>query len=143
MYQQITIVGNLGRDPEMRYTASGVPVTSFSVAVSKRWTSQDGQRQEKTTWFRVSAWRQLAELASQYLTKGRQVMVVGEVDEPNVWTDQSGNNRASLEITARDIRFLGSRDDVMAPSASMEQAAPAAAAAGDAEAATNDEEIPF
>ena len=141
MYQQITIVGNLGRDPEMRYTASGVPVTSFSVAVSKRWTSQDGQRQEKTTWFRVSAWRQLAELASQYLTKGRQVMVVGEVDEPNVWTDQSGNNRASLEITARDIRFLGSRDDVMASSASVEQAAPAAAGGG--EAATNDEEIPF
>ena len=58
MYQQITIVGNLGQDPEMRYTASGVPVTSFSVAVSKRWTGQDGQKQEKTTWFRVTAWRQ-------------------------------------------------------------------------------------
>ena len=140
MYQQITIVGNLGRDPEMRYTASGVPVTSFSLAVSKKWTGQDGQRQEKTTWFRVSAWRQLAELASQYLTKGRQVMVVGEIDEPNVWTDQSGNQRASLEITARDIRFLGSRDDVMAtPGGPAQQSEPA----DGGEPFTSDEEIPF
>ena len=82
MYQQMTIVGNLGSDPEMRYTATGVPVTSFSVAVSRSWTNQQGERQEKTTWFRVSAWEKLAELCSQYLTKGRQVLVVGEIEEP-------------------------------------------------------------
>jgi len=139
-YQQITIVGNLGRDPEMRYTASGVPVTSFSVAVNKKWTSQDGQRQEKTTWFRVTAWRKLAETASQYLTKGQQVLVVGEMDEPNVWTDQNGNLRARLEITARDIRFLGSRDGAMGGGAAQ----PVAAAAGGGDApAKSDEEIPF
>lgn len=137
MYQQIIIVGNLGRDPEMRYTASGVPVTSFSVAVSKRWTGQDGQRQEKTTWFRVTAWRQLAELASQYLTKGRQVMVVGEIDEPDVWTDRDGNHRASLEITARDIRFLSGGD-----SAGGGQEAPASVSAGE-DAPGSDEDIPF
>ena len=141
MYQQITIVGNLGRDPEMRYTASGVPVTSFSVAVSRRWTGQDGQRQEKTVWFRVTAWRQLAELAGQYLSKGRQVMVVGEMEEPSVWTDQQGNNRSSLELTARTIQFLGNRDD-----AGMGGGAPAAvpaAAGADDGPALNDEDIPF
>ncbi|MEZ4555100.1 MAG: single-stranded DNA-binding protein [Caldilineaceae bacterium] len=95
----------------MRYTASGVPVTSFSVAVNRVWTGQDGQRNEKTTWFRVSAWRQLAERCGQYLTKGQKVLVIGEIDEPNIWTDQQGNARASLEITARDVRFLSSRDE--------------------------------
>ena len=65
MYQQITLIGNLGRDPEMRYTPSGVAVTSFSVAVNRSWTGQDGQRQDKTTWFRVSAWRRQAETCNQ------------------------------------------------------------------------------
>lgn len=142
MYQQIIIVGNVGGDPEMRYTQSGTPVTSFSVAVNKRWTGQGGQRQEKVTWFRVSAWRQLAELASQYLAKGRQVMVVGEVEEPNVWTDQSGNNRASLEITAREIRFLGGRDDTAGAetqTAPAQSATPAVANVGP----VSDEDIPF
>lgn len=109
MYQQITLVGNLGRDPEMRYTASGVAVTSFSVAVNRSWTGQDGQRQEKTVWFRVAAWRGLAETCNQYLTKGQRVLVVGEVEEPNTWTDQEGNTRASLEVTARTVRFLNTR----------------------------------
>jgi single-strand DNA-binding protein len=139
MYQQITIVGNLGQDPEMRYTASGVPVTSFSVAVSKRWTGQDGQKQEKTTWFRVTAWRQLAEICSQYLSKGRQVMVVGEVEDPSTWTDRDGNHRASLEVTARDVKFLGGPGDSMSMSGG--QAAPATAGGG--EAPVSDEEIPF
>ena len=74
MYQQITLIGNLGRDPEMRYTPSGQPVTNFSVAVTRAWVGQDGQRQEKTVWFRVTAWRKLAEQASQYLTKGSKVL---------------------------------------------------------------------
>jgi single-strand DNA-binding protein len=139
MYQQITIVGNLGSSPDMRYTSSGVPVTNFSVAVNKKWTSQDGQRQEKTTWFRVTAWRQLAEIASQYLTKGRQVLVVGELEEPDVWTDRNGNQRATLEITANVIRMLGSRDDAMGGGG----AAQPAAAAGGGAPAKSDEEIPF
>ena len=139
-YQQIIIVGRLGRDPEMRYTASGVPVTGFSVAVSRSWTSQDGQRQEKTVWFSVTAWRKLAELASQYLSKGREVLVVGEIEEPSTWVDRDGNHRASLEVTARDIRFLGSRDDAMG--GGVAQSAAAAAAGGDAPA-KSDEEIPF
>lgn len=142
MYQQVIIVGNLGRDPEMRYTASGVPVTSFSVAVSRRWTGQDGQRQEKTTWFRVSAWRQLAELCGQYLTKGQKVMVVGEIEDPNVWTDQQGNSRASLELTARDVRFLSSRDEA-GMGGGMPSSAMASGGGGDDGPASNDEDIPF
>ena len=110
-YQQITILGNLGRDPEMRYTQSGTPVASFSVATSQRWTTQDGNKQEKTVWFRVSAWRKLAELCEQYLAKGRQVMVVGEMEEPHVFQDKSGEYRSSLELTARTIQFLGGRGE--------------------------------
>ncbi len=109
MYQQITLVGNLGRDPEMRYTPSGVAVTNFSVATSRSWTGQDGQRQEKTVWFRVAAWRGLAETCNQYLTKGQRVLVTGEVEEPSTWTDQEGNTRVSLEVTARTVRFLNTR----------------------------------
>lgn len=113
MYQQVTLVGNLGTDPEMRYTPSGVPVASFSLAVNKSWVGQDGQRQDKTIWFRVTAWRKLAETVSQYLTKGRQVMVVGEIEEARGYLDREGNARASLEITAQTVRFLGQRGDNM------------------------------
>ncbi len=113
MYQQITLVGNLGTDPEMRYTPSGVPVASFSLAVNKSWVGQDGQRQDKTVWFRVTAWRKLAETVSQYLTKGRQVMVVGEIEEARGYLDREGNARASLEVTAQTVRFLGQRGDNM------------------------------
>lgn len=106
MYQQITLIGNLGQDPEMRYTPDGIPVTSFSLAVNKNYLDKDGKRIDKTLWFRITAWRKLAETASQYLTKGRQIMVVGEIEEARPWTDRDGNNRASLEVTAQTIKFL-------------------------------------
>ena len=108
MYQKVVIVGYLGTDPEMRFTPSGVPVTSFRVAVNRRWTSGDGQLQEKTTWFRVTAWRKLAEQCNQYLSKGRLVLVEGDVDV-SAWLDSEGNPRATLELTARNVRFLGGR----------------------------------
>lgn len=110
MYQQITLIGNLGNDPELRYTPNGVPVASFSLAVSKTWT-KDGQRQEKTLWFRVSAWNKQAETVSQYLHKGSKVLVVGEIEEARTYTDRQGNNRASLEVTAQTIKFLSGRGD--------------------------------
>ncbi len=116
MWQRITIVGNLGSDPEMRYTPSGVPVTSFSVAVNRKVKLQDGTLQEKTTWFRVTAWRQLAENCSQYLSKGRPVLIEGEV-EASAYAAQDGTVRASLELTARDVRFLGGRSDAPAAGA--------------------------
>ncbi len=116
MYQKITIVGNLGRDPEMRYTPSGQAVTNFSVATSRRWTGGDGQQQEETVWFRVSVWGKQAEICNQYLSKGRQVFVEGrmtvdrETGGPRIWTDQNGTPRASYEISALDVKFLGNRD---------------------------------
>ncbi len=106
MYQKTIIVGNLGGDPEMRYTPSGTAVTNFSVAVSRRWTGRDGQKQEKTTWFRVNAWDKLGELCNQYLSKGRLVLVEGDV-EARAWTSQEGEARASLEIRAFNVQFLG------------------------------------
>ena len=100
MYQSITIVGNVGDTPEMRYTPSGVAVTNFSVAVNRKWTTEGGEPQEKTTWFRVVSWRRLAELCAEYLSKGRQVMVIGEMEEPSVYTAKDGTQRASLNVTA-------------------------------------------
>ncbi len=110
MYQQVVIVGNLGSDPEMRFTPSGIPVTSFSVAVNRRWTDSNGEQREKTTWFRVTAWRRLAELCNQYLSKGRLVLVEGEIDA-SAWLDNQGNPRATLELTARKVKFLGGRGE--------------------------------
>lgn len=117
MYQRIVIVGHLGSDPEMRFTPTGVPVTSFRVAVNRRWTGSDGEPREKTTWFRVTAWRKLAEQCNQYLSKGRLVLVEGEVDA-SAWIDSEGNPRATLELTAYRVKFLGPRPEETAPSTS-------------------------
>lgn len=110
MYQYTVIVGNVGRDPELRYTPSGAAVCDFSVAVNRRWSGQDGQLNEKTTWFRVTCWNRLAETVNQYVTKGRQVLVTGEVDA-SAWINNDGEAAATLELTARDVKFLGSRND--------------------------------
>jgi len=139
MYQQITLIGNLGNDPEMRYTPNGVPVTSFSLAVNRRWTNQEGQAQEKTLWFRVTAWRKLAETASQYLTKGRQVLVVGELEEPRTFTDKNGVVRVSLDVTANEIRFLGRSDGAHGETAMSS----VATSSGSGGPAMSDEDIPF
>jgi single-strand DNA-binding protein len=134
-------MGNLGNDPEMRYTPSGIPVTSFSLAVNKSWVSQDGQRQDKTIWFRVTAWRKTAETVSQYLTKGQRVLVVGEIEEARAYTDRDGNMRASLEVTAQTIKFLGSRNEATGGHEAGSYGAPAAPAAEGQE--LRDEDIPF
>jgi len=106
MFEKHLIIGNLGRDPEMRYTPSGVPVTNFSVAVNKRYT-KDGERFEKTTWYKVVAWRKLAETCGQYLAKGRTVLVEGDISV-EAYTDREGNPAAKLVLTATNIQFLGS-----------------------------------
>ena len=123
MYQQITLIGHLGGDPEMRYTQDGTPVTSFRVATNRRWSARDGTTQEKTVWFRVTAWRRLAETCDQYLSKGQRVLVVGEVEEPGTWTDEEGNARASLEVQARVVRFLSTRAEAQGPAADPDQPA--------------------
>ncbi len=105
MYKQITIVGNVGSEPEMRFTPSGNPVTNFSVAVNEKRT-KDGESQEETTWFRVTTWNKLAEVCNQYLNKGRQVLVVGS-PRLREWEGQDGVKHSSLEINAREVKFLG------------------------------------
>ena len=108
MFQETTLIGNLGDDPQMRYTPNGVAVCDFPVAVNKRWTARDGQTQESTTWFRVSVWEKQAEICSQYLTKGRQVLVKGEMKEARAYINRDGQPAAQLELTARQVLFLGS-----------------------------------
>ena len=134
MYQKIIIVGNLGRDPEMRYTPDGTPVTNFSVATSRRWTDASGQQQERTVWFRVSAWRRLAETCNQYLSKGRQVLVEGDIQEPRVFQGRDGEWRASLDVRAWTVKFLGGRTDI-APRGDEE--------GGESPPSVDEEEIPF
>jgi single-strand DNA-binding protein len=115
VYQKVIIVGNLGRDPELRYTPQGTPVVNFSVATNRRWTNTDGSPGEETVWFRVTAWRRLAETCAQFLTKGRQVLVEGrltvdpESGGPRVWTGNDGVPRASYEVSALTVKFLGGR----------------------------------
>jgi single-strand DNA-binding protein len=143
MYQQVTLVGNLGSDPEMRYTPSGVPVASFRMAVNKSWTGDDGQRQDKTTWFRVTAWRKLAETVSQYLTKGAKVLVVGEIEDARPYTDREGNLRATLEVTAQVVRFLNTRGEGQMMSEPGGNFAHANNHAGGDQHEVRDEDIPF
>jgi single-strand DNA-binding protein len=102
------IIGNLGRDPEMRYTPSGTPVTSFSVATNRSWVSPEGDRREETEWFNVVAWNQLAEICSQHLTKGQQVYVEGRL-QTRRWRDSGGASRTSVEIIASEVIRLDSR----------------------------------
>ena len=115
MYQKIVIVGNLGRDPEMRYTPDGTPVTNFSVATNRKWSGSDGQQREETVWFRVTAWRRTAETCNQYLKKGRQVLVEGrltpdpQTGSPRVYQRNDGSYGAQFEINALTVRFLSGR----------------------------------
>lgn len=121
MYHKILIVGNLGRDPEMRYTPDGTPVTNFSVATNRKWTNPDGSQGEETVWFRITAWRKLAETCNQYLQKGRQVFIEGRMQPdkntggPRIWTGNDGVARAQYEVTAETVRFLGGRGEAAAP----------------------------
>ena len=104
---KMMVIGRLGGDPEMRYTANGNPVTSFSVATSRRYRTRDGEQREETEWFRVVTWNQLAETCNQYLTKGRRVYVEGRL-KSDTWTDQQGQTRFTNEINAFEVKFLDS-----------------------------------
>jgi single-strand DNA-binding protein len=115
MYQKIIIIGHAGGDPEMKYTSGGEAVTSFSVATKRVWTDSNGQRQERTIWFRVAAWRRLAEICNQYVRKGQLVMIEGELQEPRTYQSRDGTWRASLDIQAREMKLLGGRSEGGAP----------------------------
>ncbi len=106
---KVILVGHLGADPEMRYTGNGVPVANLRLATSESWKGKDGQKEERTEWHRVVVWSKLAELAGQYLTKGRQIYVEGRL-QTRSWDDKDGNKRYTTEVVANNIQFLGSRD---------------------------------
>jgi single-strand DNA-binding protein len=111
MINKAIIVGNLGRDPEIRYTASGMAVANFTVATSERWKDKNsGEMQESTEWHRIVAWGRLAEICGEYLSKGRQVYIEGRI-QTREWDDKDGNKRWTTEIVAREMKMLGQRGD--------------------------------
>lgn len=103
---KVILVGNLGADPEVRYTPSGQPVANFRIATSESWMDKQGQKQERTEWHRIVAWGKLAELCGEYLAKGRQVYIEGKL-QTRQWDDRDGNKKFSTEIQAQNITFLG------------------------------------
>lgn len=103
---KVLLLGNVGKDPEVRYTASGKAVATFSLATSQRWKDQEGNEQEKTEWHRIVAWGRLGEICGEFLSKGKQVFVEGRI-QSREWEDQDGNKRVTVEIIANDMILLG------------------------------------
>ena len=150
---KVIIVGNLGRDPEIKYTQSNVPVANFSVATSESWKDKaTGEWQEKTEWHRIVAWRHLAERAEKYLRKGKQVYIEGKL-ETRKWQDKEGKDRYTTEIVARELQMLGRRDEMEASSGGAsggfgggtnnEGFNPPAMDGGGGGGATEDDDLPF
>jgi len=147
-FNKIILVGNLGRDPELRYTPQGTPVCSFSLATNERRKDRTtGENQDLTTWFRVTLWGRQAETASQYLTRGRPVYIEGRL-RVEEWTDRDGKPRHTLEVHATDMQFIGGGRGEDAGGTGGGGGAPARAAAAPAESAPepadlSDDDIPF
>jgi single-strand DNA-binding protein len=131
---KVQIIGHLGKDPEMRYTPSGRPVTTFSVAVSRSWNSADGERHAETEWFNVVAWGNLAEICKQYLVKGQQVYIEGRL-QTRRWDDKEGQKHTSVEIVANEMMMLGDRRDATTNNQESESAP--------AESTAAEDEFPF
>ncbi len=108
MINKAILIGNLGADPEIRYTQSGTQVATFRLATSERWKGQDGQMQENTEWHRVVAWGRLAEICGEYLNKGSKVYIEGRI-QTRKWQDQDGNDKYTTEIVAREMKMLSPR----------------------------------
>jgi single-strand DNA-binding protein len=112
---KVMIIGHLGKDPEMRYTPSGRPVTTFSVAASRSWNTSNGERRTETEWFNVVAWSSLAEICNQYLKKGQQVYIEGRL-QTRQWEDSEGKRHTSVEIVANEMIMLNQRQETNAES---------------------------
>lgn len=109
-HNKASFIGNLGRDPEMRYTPSGKPVTNFSVAVNNQFTGADGQPVKETLWVKAVTWGATAEAANKYLKKGMQVYIEGRIQPIKIWTGTDGEPRADLELTVSEMQFLSHKD---------------------------------
>jgi single-strand DNA-binding protein len=110
MINKAILIGNLGADPEIRYTQSGTPVASFTIATTERWKDKEGQMQEQTEWHRIVAWSRLAEICGEYLNKGSRVYIEGKI-QTRKWQDQNGNDRYTTEIVAREMKMLTPRGE--------------------------------
>lgn len=134
---KVILVGNLGRDPEVRYTPGGTPVANFTLATNERWTDPAGEKKERTEWHRIVVWGKQAEIAGEYLRKGRQVYVEGSI-QTREWTDREGNKRTTMEIRAQRIQLLGRPEE--RPAA---VSAAAAEEVAEPESAFGEDEVPF
>jgi single-strand DNA-binding protein len=145
---KVILIGRLGRDPELKYTASGTPFCRFSIATDDVWNDKaSGERQERTEWHSIVAWDRLAEICNQYLVKGKQVYIEGSL-QTREWDDQEGNKRKTTEIRARDVVLLGSAGDGAGGGGGMRraataEAAPAPATVGTSGGGITDDDIPF
>jgi single-strand DNA-binding protein len=136
---KVILVGNLGSDPEIRYTKDGGAVASFNIATSESWKDKDGNKQEKTEWHKIVAFRKLAEICGEYLNKGKQVYIEGKL-QTRQWDDKDGNKRYTTEIVANQMQMLGragEKSDFSAPKSSPPPSA------NESAPSSNDEDIPF
>lgn len=134
------LIGNLGRDPEVRYTSGGTPVANFTMATTDRWNdAASGEKKERTEWHRIVVWGKQAEIAGEYLRKGRQVYVEGSL-QTREWTDREGNKRYTTEIRAQRFQMLGRPSEQREATGSAPQPAPAVA---ESPAGYEDDDIPF
>ena len=140
---KVILIGNLGRDPEVRYTASGTPVANFTMATTERWSDpSSGERKEKTEWHRVVVWGKQAEIAGEYLRKGRQVYVEGSL-QTQEWTDREGNKRQTTEVRAQRFQMLGRRSESDGESAQPESSTAVADSGSGGGEKFDDDDIPF
>jgi single-strand DNA-binding protein len=135
---KVILIGNLGSDPELRYTSGGSPVADMRIATSRRFTSKDGQAKEDTQWHRIVVWGKMAETCKNYLAKGRQIYVEGRL-QTRQWEDRDGNKRYTTEVVAEQVTFLGGRGGTAGP----EVGEPPVHDDGDAPGVMPDDDIPF
>src|SRR5262245_33647669 len=135
---KVILVGNLGRDPEIRYTQQGTAVANFSLATTDRFKNRGGEMQERTEWHRIVAWDKLAEICGQYLAKGRQVYIEGRL-QTREWEDKDGNKRSTTEIVAQTMQMLGRREGPGGGGGAASSSGSGPEPMGDAP----DDEIPF
>jgi single-strand DNA-binding protein len=135
---KVILIGNLGRDPEVRYTTGGTAVANFTMATTDRWNDQaSGEKKERTEWHRIVVWAKQAEIAGEYLRKGRQVYVEGSL-QTREWTDRDGNKRYTTEVRAQRFQMLGGRQDDRVSAAAAPQTT-----AAEPESGYADDDIPF
>jgi single-strand DNA-binding protein len=137
---KVILVGNLGRDPELRYTTSGTPVANFTMATTDRWADPAGERKERTEWHRIVVWGKQAEIVGEYLRKGRQVYIEGSL-QTREWTDRDGNKRYTTEVRAQRVQMLGRRDEATPASAEPSPEQPATVA--EPQDGYEEDDIPF